>query len=466
MIGPIKHGPALLVALGLAAAVAAPAAATNERALSLLAEGTAYAQSRDYPLAESRLQAALRADPQLAAAYRWLGRIYREQVLREQAVSALAHAVLLEPSDADSRAAIADLLNGPPSLWLDREALPALPLQFADSQVRLTDPRLAASAPIIRRTLSSAAPLAREEDIPGERGRCDLALAGYVLDGERWMLRFRLHYPSSRLSAFGADYGALAADSLNLLLHTRVVAEAYLGRARREVPVADAWLCEQGAPGGEAWSNNLLITGLHEKRPAGEWARQLTHEFGHLALPGVDHYQEPEAWANGALGERLFTKWLLANPDNGVRLLGDLIPADFSRARIAPLIRRFLAEGPASPLARGASAQAMDWYVGLALYVEAALGPGALSDAMAAAQRSTRAETFLRAVGQVMAQRAGRGLALDASAGDGADLWVYLPGGRWRAGDREVAGGWQRIAGPWEPGAVLTVRPAAEVKSQ
>jgi hypothetical protein len=206
-----------------------------------------------------------------------------------------------------------------------------------------------------------------------------------------------------------------------------------------------------------------VITGIPEPRPPGEWARQLTHEFGHLALPGVDHYREPEAWANGLLGERLLLKWLLANPAIRLRLLDGLNAADQLRERIAPLIRGFLAEGPASPLANGASAEAMNWYLGLALYVEAALGPSALSDAMAMT-RSTRAATFLLAVQRVMAQRAERGVTLQA-AGEGS-LWLYLPAGRWRVGDREVVGGWERVTASQASAVTVRREGPGEVRPQ
>ena len=65
-IGPYISQPRRRVSVGraallvmLAAGVARPAAATNARALHLLAEGTTHAQRREYTMAERRLRAAL-----------------------------------------------------------------------------------------------------------------------------------------------------------------------------------------------------------------------------------------------------------------------------------------------------------------------------------------------------------------------------------------------------------------------
>jgi len=466
MIGKRVAVGGLLLAAGMALALARPAAATNARALHLLAEGTVHAQRREYTMAERRLRAALNADPELAAAHRWLGRVYREQGMGEEALSALAHAVLIEPRDDESREAIAALLEGAFPRWLDRDTVAALPVGFVETEIRLTDPRLEqvrltdGAQAVVRRTMCTASPAAREAAAPGVGGRCDQVLHGYVLTAQRWVLRFRVHYASPRVSRSGADYGPLAADCLDLLLYARAAAEAYLGSALRGAGVVEVWLCEDGAPGGEAWANHLSLHGIQAERPPGEWARQVMHEYGHIALPGIDHYREPEAWANGPLGERLLTRWLLANPENPMRLLQGVSADEHARRRVAPVVRRFLAQGPRSALAGEATAEAMEWYLGLALYVEAALGPKALSEAMTAT-RGARAEAFLRAVERVMAQRAERGMTLEA-AGGGEALWVYLPPGRWQVGGSEVVGGWQRVAAT---GPVSVRRADGEVAS-
>lgn len=51
--------------------------------------------------------------------------------------------------------------------------------------------------------------------------------------------------------------------------------------------------------------------------PPGEWLRELAHEYGHIALPGIGGFtRTDDPWADGELGELLFIKWLAASGES------------------------------------------------------------------------------------------------------------------------------------------------------
>ncbi|MHB1460798.1 MAG: hypothetical protein ACYC1M_05920 [Armatimonadota bacterium] len=70
------------------------------------------------------------------------------------------------------------------------------------------------------------------------------------------------------------------------------------------------WLCENGESGGQLSKDNLYIFSIGKERTPAQRCRELAHELGHSALPGISGYTEPEPWANGYLGEQMLLRWL------------------------------------------------------------------------------------------------------------------------------------------------------------
>ena len=148
---------------------------------------------------------------------------------------------------------------------------------------------------------------------------------------------------------------------------------------------AHVWLFREtlGGIGGETRGGNVYFYGTRRIGSPLEWVRTLAHEWGHLTLPAARGFSDPETDSGGALGERLHFGWLRTDgapaPDDGTR------KADlelYFKRQSAPLIARFLAEGPASATFRRLDGSAMDLYVGAALATEKSLGSMILGAAL------------------------------------------------------------------------------------
>ncbi len=88
--------------------------------------------------------------------------------------------------------------------------------------------------------------------------------------------------------------------------------KAHLGRMFRisESGGLHIWLCENGESGGQLSKDNLYIFSIGKERTPPQRCRELAHELGHSALPGISGYTDPEPWANGYLGEQMLLRWL------------------------------------------------------------------------------------------------------------------------------------------------------------
>jgi hypothetical protein len=226
----------------------------------------------------------------------------------------------------------------------------------------------------------------------------------------------------------------------------------------------DVWLtlaapASQGADaGGEQYKNQIYLYNVLADRQPVEWAREVAHEYGHYALPGVTGFKDPEEWANGVLGERLFLKWLR----DDLRA-GTLAPEDVplaTRAQIEeyvarqslPLIRRMAQMRDAydsAPLNRH-DAAGMDSYTALALYIDAVYGSGMLLNALQytepkAGSTFINAPDFLR--GALAALRGATELTItppDTGGENAATAFlIYLPAGDWKIGGEGAPISWR-----------------------
>jgi len=155
--------------------------------------------------------------------------------------------------------------------------------------------------------------------------------------------------------------------------------------------IVDVYLCFGGKPGGEQLFdseerngivrnvNTVYVYDVSNLNDPLETLREIAHEYGHASLPGVGNYREPEAWANGHLGERLFLRWLhqaLTSKRLGTL---DTCGADepslaaYLSKNVKPLVDKVLTSGPVDALIDGKSSDAMNHYLGLMLLAESVL---------------------------------------------------------------------------------------------
>ena len=438
-----------------------------------LAEARAAIARGDRDSAIAGLEQALAQDPRLTVAHRWLSRLYADKGLRDKAIDAAAAVLRLNPEPADGDNLNQLLEDGLPAS-MARGTPEAIPLP--KELIRIdTGPNQATPGPEVRDALlfaGDARPAPAED--PKFGGRYDPASHGYVFDAgsERWRLAFAVHY-----TAGSADRADLAAKCLGLLLRAACVGEAHLGSLVLADKPLHIWLAEDGAPGAESWGENIYVLKVGAQREPAEWVRQMLHEYGHAVLPGVDHFAEPEPWANGRLGEQLFARWLKqihesrpghpwlasspAGPDgqpSPASVAGlDALTEDADRC-----LGVFLHAGPSSNLMAERTQAAMDYYLGFANYVERAFG----SEVLATAMRLTAGNTcrdFAVGVQQALARRAAGEITLRSVGPQQTKVrdWVYLVGGNWQArceGSAESASfnGWTLAADFRDVGRIAT----------
>ncbi len=163
--------------------------------------------------------------------------------------------------------------------------------------------------------------------------------------------RFAVHAPD----ADGLPLARRVARMLLLLLGENRARLRY--RPPANEPTVEVWLTRQAGNGlsadigGEQFRDQIYLYNVYADRAPTEWAREVAHEYGHYALPGISGFTAPEAWANGVLGERLFLKWLRDDLRAGKLRPEDLpfvTPGEldaYLERQVTPLIRRVAREG-------------------------------------------------------------------------------------------------------------------------
>ena len=259
----------------------------------------------------------------------------------------------------------------------------------------------------------------------------------------RYTRRFLVHAPD-------ADSLPLAKRVAKLLSLLHGANRERLGYEHPKItPTVDVWLSRQAGAGldadigGEQFRNQIYIYSIFTERSPTEWAREVAHEYGHFALPGVTGFVEPEAWANGVLGERLFLTWLRQD-----LALKRLQPADipfitppqldiYFAAQIAPLIQKVAQNGPNPKALTQKDAAGMDALIGLILACDSLYGNRQLKDIFACAV-SSHGDGFLyapdisRAIAVSLSSAAEWTLApLPAAPSQQGTFYAFLPKGNW-----------------------------------
>lgn len=160
----------------------------------------------------------------------------------------------------------------------------------------------------------------------------------------------------------------------------------------------DVYLCFAGDPGGEqlfdsdpqakgisSKVNTIYIYDLPSFKEPLEKVREICHEYGHAALPAIGGYDKPEYWANGYLGEKLYMSWLAKQPDLTNELLLGCDPKtlrDYVQRACNPLMAKAATNCPTQAWMAGKSAESMDRYVGLMLWMQQVLPQNLVAQSM------------------------------------------------------------------------------------
>ncbi|MCC6731195.1 MAG: hypothetical protein IT208_17860 [Chthonomonadales bacterium] len=285
----------------------------------------------------------------------------------------------------------------------------------------------------------------------------------YVAESGLFVRRFTVWAPDAAHLPFARKAGRWLA-----LLWGAAHARFGMSASRLRGAPLDVWLTRSGEAGGEQWRSSIYVYDVMAERTGIEWARTLSHEYGHYLLPSPSGYAEPESWANGLLGERLFLSWMADDLRSGAVSAEEapyvtLHDLDEYRARqVTPLLDRALASGPDEAALGGTAMSAMDAFTALELYVDAVYGPEAIMDALmylpaGAADRGLRGPAFAAAFAAWA--RARPRFVTRLPAGDAV---VFLPRGSWKvvseapgrralrvegAQVRAAGGGWRVVAG-------------------
>ena len=269
---------------------------------------------------------------------------------------------------------------------------------------------------------------ARSED-PLHNLPFSAAVGVYTDEAGAYQKRFTIHLPErSHLNS-----GRRAARFLALLWGMADRRYGSLCARLRQQPV-DVWFTAGGQAGAEMSRNSLYVYDLLADRSGLEWARELAHEFGHYLLPGASGYREPESWANGVLGERLFLKWLREDLRAG-RLDPAEVPYvklpeldDYCAKQVTPLIEQIQQRGPDAATIKGEDRRATNAFTGLLLYSDTVYGSRSVMNMLAFLPRRNtghaRGVDFLSAFQDWAAKVSPR-----VSMPSGAAIHLYLPAG-------------------------------------
>jgi hypothetical protein len=273
----------------------------------------------------------------------------------------------------------------------------------------------------------------------------------------RYIRRFAIHAP-------GRDALPLIRRVAQLLLLIYGENHARLHFDHPYNDTVDVWLTLRSVGdagtdvGGEQFKNQIYIYNIAAERSPIEWAREVAHEYGHYALPGISGFKEPEEWANGVLGERLFLKWLNEDLRLGV-LRPDELPfvseaqlAEYINKQVTPLVRRIALahDGYDGAALTRRDAAAMDNYTALALYVDTVYGSPMLLNALQytepkAGSTFVLAPDFLRGV--LAALRGATELTISPPILSGErttdTIMVYLPAGEWTVSAQGPIRSWE-----------------------
>lgn len=174
-----------------------------------------------------------------------------------------------------------------------------------------------------------------------------------------------------------------------------VLRQAYLQETGKR-PVGDTrsfdvWLCRRAPEtgGGEEWRGNLYYYNTADNRSSIEWIREIAHEYSHLAFAAIGgSYTQPEAWANGYIGERILVRWLARGAGGGPAMVEQVWGTfsgypNFARLLVTPEETLYETQGPSEAWLARRDAVGMNYVIGFLLWVDDNQGSRFLGDLLA-----------------------------------------------------------------------------------
>ncbi len=410
-------------------AVAAGADTPEATVLRLVRESQELADAGDLAGARAKLDEAAKLAPAYPAIYANLGYLCERQGETLHALDNYARVLELRPDDEYARTRIRRIfLGGPFPTRLRTSLLRFSPVSFVTDEclMRTAD----GTAQVTRRLAYTTGLLYPDEmgetgeplltQIPSAGGQGVVGAArfnrvcyGFVAPAgsEDLDLSLVTYYPSALLSEKGADYSGLAARLTHVLLRMLCYSRFHLALPpATQTAVPKVWLCETGPTGAEQYLDNIFFYDVGRERKPVEWLREAAHEWGHRALPKMGRFHEPEAYAEGMLGELIFLQYLA---EEAGMVTGAPWPSEAAQMAVQGLwgsgqvdLHRYLvdtrratvdfwlAQGPNSDLQAGLGREAFMYLIGAMAWVGAAHGDSLLAATLAKAPGESPADFY------------------------------------------------------------------------
>lgn len=181
--------------------------------------------------------------------------------------------------------------------------------------------------------------------------------------------------------------------------------------------------------------NNIYVYAITTLEDPLEFARELAHEYGHAILPPLGNgFEEPEPWANGDVGERIYLMWLLDSMKAGkigpADVMGasqELLQAYYEKVTL-PDLKRVGTKGPDMAVLKKRDQASYDELLGLSSYV-ASLMPNKMFGRSIVLPDSPEPESYHDAVIEAASEKPEWEVTIPDGLG-GMAIWVPLHKGR------------------------------------
>jgi hypothetical protein len=301
---------------------------------------------------------------------------------------------------------------------------------------------------------------------------------GYVnvLNNGQMSLRFRVYSQDRKGTGDPAESVSRMLTALWELNYKRLKLDHSV---RYNGQIVDVFLCTYGLAGGEqrfdiAVENNqsrpvntIYIYDIASFTDPIEAAREVAHEYGHAALPAIGTYTEPEDWANGYLGEKLYLRWLrdaIANKrafSEDAMGVSPVILGDWVKKNVDPLVVKASQAYPSHEFLSVTSKVGMDRYIGLVLYADSIL-PDSVFGRSLLLTGSTEAVDYPAAIALAAEEPDRLEIEIPTEL-KGKTLWIPVNKGRVQGAKvlRRI-GKWAQIQPTTEAVAVVNRKPEGE----
>ncbi len=253
------------------------------------------------------------------------------------------------------------------------------------------------AGPLGARTLRIATPTERLKQpkvSPKQGWTFDWTDGGYVKSDTGYGLRFNVYSQESTQTSARPE----SVTRTLLQLFSYNYSKLGLDHADDFDRIVSVYLCYGGDPGGEQLFdaekelrfvgrkvNTIYFYDLRSFNDPVETTREVAHEYGHATLPPVGGFTDPEDWANGMLGEKLYMSYLAEARKTGTLGAEDTFGASAAalgawvQKNVDPLVEDAALKGPR---AFGKDKAGMDAFLGLALWTGRLYGVRAMTRAL------------------------------------------------------------------------------------